>query len=431
MQGFDFKDWEKEAVKCIRCGACQTVCPVYQHLKAESTVARGKVRLIRAAIKDQIPLTEGFAQRMSWCLNCKACINACPSGVKTDRLVEAARTELARRRGLTPVEKAAFRGLLKNSRLLHLVLRAASGIQGLFFRPGPGGNGVLPKLPVGLDSRRLVQPLARTSFRSRPVKMAPAKTKGKVAFFTGCLINYGYPQVGQAVVEVLAKNGYQVVLPPQHCCGTPVRVGGDRETAVEIAKFNLDALADLQVEAVITACASCGLALKNTYQDLAAELPLYQKKALRLGGMVKDISEFIAGLPGWQEGMGHLPSRVTYHDPCHLARGMGISRPPREILQGIPGMSLVEMAKPDRCCGGAGSFSLIHYSLSLDIGREKALDIRQTGAAVVAAGCPGCMMHINDALYQSGVPAQVRHPAELLAEAYRAGLREKKGTEAG
>ncbi len=110
-----FESWEKEVIRCIRCGACQNVCPVFRELQAESTVARGRVKLIRGVINHDLDLTEGFISKMSLCLMCKACVVNCPSGVQVDKLVEAARKEIVEQQGLSSLKNLIFRWVLKNS----------------------------------------------------------------------------------------------------------------------------------------------------------------------------------------------------------------------------------------------------------------------------------------------------------------------------
>ncbi len=425
-----FAEWEKEAIKCIRCGACQNVCPVFNELRVESTVARGKIRLIRTAINDELDFTDNFSERINQCLLCKACVANCPSGVNTDKLVEAVRWEIVKEKGLSPLKKLIFRLALRNKGIFDFGLKMGSFFQKILFRPGPGGNGMLPRLPMGLDRRRLLKPVVSPTLRQRypEVIKTDGDFRGRVAFFTGCMINYIYTGAGRAVIEVLNKNGYEVVLPAkQHCCGTPVRVNGDRETAVEMAKANIRVFAEMEVDAVITACASCGLALKQDYPELMADNPKYLEKAKKLAGRTRDFSEFIVTVDGWDKDVGELPLNVTYHDPCHLARGQGIRKEPRQIIQSIRGIDFQELPKKEVCCGSAGSFSLHHYDLSTRINNRKMEDIRSTGAETVVTACHACQMHVEDGLHRNGMDqVSVMHVAELLNMAYKKGGTETK-----
>ncbi len=415
-----WSELEREVIRCIRCGACQSVCPVFREMRAESTVARGKISLIRAVIRGEVDAAgPAFAERMSWCLMCRACQESCPSGVNLGELMLAARRKLAEDNGLPLLKRLIFRLGLRNRRLFELGMGLGAIFQGLLLRPAPGGGGMLPRLPMGLDRRRLVSPVVARPFRARvPARVDAAGARGTVALFTGCMINYVYPRIGEAVVAVLTRNGFNVVIPAgQHCCGTPVYVNGDVPTAVELARATVDAFADLDADAVITACGSCGAALRKEYGPLLANEPGYAEKVARLAAKTRDFAEFLAAA-GLTSAMKGLAATVTYHDSCHLARSQGVRGQPRELIAAVPGLTFTELKAPARCCGAAGSFSLSHYGLSRKINDHKVDDIAAGGADIVATGCPMCLMHIRDGMNQRGVGGEVLHTAELLARAY-------------
>lgn len=419
---------EEEIIRCSHCGACQNVCPVFKEIGLESVVARGKIKLIRGVLDGKLDLTDNFEERMSWCLLCKACVANCGSGVKTDKLVEAARREYVLQKGMPWLKKFIFQFGLKNRWIFNAGMRAGSLFQWLLFRKGPDGQGMLPRLPLGIDKRRLLSPLADRPLRSMYPEVVPVPgARMRVAFFTGCMINYMYTDIGSAVIEVLKRNGVEVVLPAlQHCCGSPVRVSGDYVSAVAMAKANIDVLLKEDYDAVVVACASCGLGLKEEYPELLAGDPVYKEKAEKLAARVKDFSELVVSLGGPADGMGKLKVRVTYHDPCHLNRGQKVKDQPRQIIKGIPGITFQEMNHADTCCGCAGSFSLYHYELSKKINDRKIENIAGTGAELVVTGCPACRMHIADGLHRQRVPSQAIHTAQLLEMAYRAGDKSQK-----
>ncbi|WP_236006200.1 (Fe-S)-binding protein [Paradesulfitobacterium ferrireducens] len=469
--------WEKEVIRCIRCGACQSVCPVFKELQAEASVARGRVMLIRAVINKDSDLTDGFREKMSLCLMCKACVANCPSGVKVDKVVEAARAEIVRKQGLPFLKRLIFRFVLKNRWVFNFAMRMGSAFQGLVFRKGPHGQGMLPRMPLGLDRRRLLAPLAPQSFRSQyPEVVKVEDAKKRVAFFTGCMINYIYTDTGRAVVNVLKRNGIEVVIPAlQNCCGAPVRINGDYESARDMARANINVFLREQVDTVVVACGTCGLTLKEEYAELLADDPVYAEKAKKLGAKVQDITEVLVSLDGFRDkiqdefqdklldgtqGKGlpfntelsrpkspasigggrqravkssmdstniqrglnpplnEVSFKVTYHDPCHLVRGLKVKEQPRQIIRSIPGVEFVEMAKPDTCCGSGGSFSLYHYNISAKINDHKIEDIKQTGAEVLVTGCSACRMHIADGLSRQHAGVKVMHTVQLLEMAY-------------
>lgn len=415
------RDWEGEAIRCIKCGACQVVCPVFLETQNESFLARGKVMLMRSHIKGEIGLTEGFAERMDTCLLCKRCVVNCPAGVKVDKLVEGARTELADKKGLPFIKRVIFRVGLKNAGLFDTAMRLGKVGQKLLFRRVE--QGMLPRLRMGLDEKRMLKPLAPLSLRASLPVTTPAKGEKqmRVAFFTGCAMNYMYTDAGKAVVDVLSQGGCEVVLPRgQHCCGTPVRAHGDRDTAAEMAKANIDALEKADADVIVTACASCGLALKEEWAELLHGDPVYGERAATLAAKVKDFSEVVLALPRVLEALGPVKTRVTWHDPCHLVRGQKIAAQPRSLMKRVPDLEFKEMVGADNCCGSGGTFSLSHYDLTMKINSRKVKNVVDTQAEYVVTECPGCTMQIQDGLNQAGSPVQAIHLAELLARSLAA-----------
>ena len=219
------EEWKKQLVKCIRCGTCRSVCPVFKEENNENTTARGKVRLLEAVSEGVVELTPDLQERFAKCLMCKACVKGCPSGVRTDELFLSARQATAEKNGLPFVKRVAFTGL-RYRKLFDLGLRLGSVFQGLVMKRTADGRGAIPRvlLPgAGLNLRRVIPPLAEQPLRSMlPERLNVAQPKGTVAFFTGCMLNYIYPQAGKAIVRLLERNGWNVVLPEaQCCCGTP------------------------------------------------------------------------------------------------------------------------------------------------------------------------------------------------------------------
>ena len=438
------------AAKCRSCGTCHSVCPIFAEVGLESSVARGKVALIKAVLEGDLELTDIFDDRIQLCLNCKSCVAECPNDVRVDDLVLSARSGLVESGRLPFLKRLIFRLLLKRGRLLPPVGRFASFVQRWILRGLPPGSPFRLLLPaVGVDRDRVFPQFAPRSFMAsaeavaseRTGVVAPASAGGhapeasdpasapaagaaasaperrdvarrtrRVAFFVGCATNLLYPETGRAVVDVLTRAGVDVVTPRgQGCCGTPVANAGDFVTARAMALRNIEALRASGADAVVTACASCGLTLKREYEEL---LGLQGG----LGLPVYDFAEFVA-YRGWVPAAsdGRAKVRVTYHDPCHLARGQGIASEPRDVLESLPWVELVEMREPDRCCGSGGTFSLTHYDLSKKIGARKVEAIRDAGVDVVVTECPSCVMHLRDMLAQAGLETPVLSVADIAA----------------
>jgi glycolate oxidase iron-sulfur subunit len=196
---------------------------------------------------------------------------------------------------------------------------------------------------------------------------------------------------------------------------------GDIETTRRMARHNIEAFEKLGADYIVTSCASCGGTLKKEYPYVLKDVPGWKERAERFAAKVLDVQEFLVRKTDYRKHIRrHLPDRVTYHDPCHMKRVQEISQEPREVLKAIAGDNFVEMKDADACCGSAGTFSLKHYELSRKINQRKVDNIRQSGAAVVATPCPGCMMHIKNGVHLNGMAVRVTHPILLLAEAYKA-----------
>lgn len=243
----------------------------------------------------------------------------------------------------------------------------------------------------------------------------------KVAYFTGCVTNYIYTSVGEAVVNVLTKNGVEVVIPKeQHCCGAPLVVHGDRKTAREMAKSHVDTFTKANADAIITNCGTCGEAFTHNYVDLLRDDPKYAPMVKALAAKTYDISQFIVEkLKINPKDLGSVNLKVTYHDPCHLVRGMNVSKQPREILKMIPGLEFVEMKDADKCCGSAGSFTITHYDLSMKIHEQKTENVKKSGANAFVTGCGSCRMQFEDGFHQAKMNMPAYHTIEILNMAYK------------
>ncbi|MGI6448787.1 MAG: (Fe-S)-binding protein [Desulfitobacteriia bacterium] len=413
-----------EIVRCTKCGNCQAVCPIFKEMLKEVAVARGKLSLVEVLLDGKMELTEGMAERFSLCTTCMACVDNCPSSVPADKIILAARAEAVRKRGLHPIKKVIFK-TLKLQRLFDFGMKTGSKFQGLALKRIEGKHyGARMRFNVGLGKEKVFPNLAAKPFRSQyPTVIKVANPKMRVGFFTGCMINYFYTDMGKAVVDVLTANDIEVVIPPeQGCCGIPASVNGDVLNAKALAKRNLQAFEQMGADAVVVSCSSGGTAWKHVYSELLEDEPEFKGLADKWAAKTYDINEFLVKVaPFKKDGLGRVERKVTYHDPCHLNRGQKINQEPREILKSIPGLELVEMKEPGRCCGMAGSFSIVHPDLSDKIGAKKIADIAGTKTDTVATACPACRLQLHSGVVNSGLDHQVVHVVQLLAESYAKG----------
>ncbi len=414
-------EWREETLKCIRCGFCRSVCPVFDVIGTEASVSRGKVQLIRALQEGILEPTKTLKDIVSLCLTCGACTPNCPSGVRVHELILAARADLLAEVGRPLMERLLLRDVAAHSGRMALGAKAAALYQKTGLRWLAQKTRLLSLLPGDLNIKDdLLPELSLRTARSKISEvMGPKDAKMRVGYFLGCTSNLIEPKVAVAVTEVLVESGCQVVTPSRlECCGTPHLSYGDVETAGKLERTNVDILNRLDIDAIVVDCATCGSRLKE-YAGLKA--PVY------------DISEFLADVVGLGAAMGNgTVEKVTYHDPCHLVREQAVRLQPRRLLQSIPGVELVEMAEADRCCGGGGSFSLTHYDLSMAILERKVNNILNTEATIVASGCPSCRMQLSYGIRREAkksnangkagavkLPREVVHPVELLARAIR------------
>ena len=420
---------QAELDKCMHCGMCMAVCPVYATEKSEAAVARGKIGIAEAVMGGDLALDDQeVIDTLFNCLVCKSCMQACPSGVQFDRIMLELRAAIVEKNGL-PWLKAAIFGALKQPAMLDGAMKVGAALQGLVFRDDPRYRAISPRSPfafigkhAGFDSGRLFPSPTTHPLRDRVPEVTPARdAKMRVAFFTGCSFNYFYPETGMDVLEVLTENGVEVVIPKdQQCCGTPVLVHGDVASARTLARNNIDAMDGSGAQYIVTGCGSCGSAWQHQFQELLGGDAVYGERVAYWAARTFDISTFLTDIVGLRIPTGRVEAVVTYHDSCHLKKSMKVFREPREILRAIPGVIFKEMANPDACCGSGGSYALTHIATSADIARRKAEDAAGTGATTVTTGCPACMMQLLDSTHRFGSRQRVRHYISLLAESYRA-----------
>ena len=289
----------------------------------------------------ELEFTQAVQEEAFFCLDCRACTTACPSGVRAGEVMETCR---AQAQSFFPPSgwHAAFREfvlqkmlpspeLLERSmlpsrlyqRLGHPVAGAPLASAQARPRLGAKAEGMLPQLSPPL--------------RPQLPEVVPARgeKRGRVGFFLGCVMTLMYPEVSRQTVRVLAHQGFDVVTPKaQKCCGAPHLSEGDRETARQLALQNLDLFMELDVDAIVTDCAGCGAALKE-YEELLAERADHERLAA-FRAKVKDVSEFLAGAGLRTEGLKEVRTTVTYHEPCHLCHAQGVSAQPRQLLRADP-----------------------------------------------------------------------------------------------
>ena len=409
-----------ELDRCIQCGFCLQHCPTYRILGVETESPRGRIHLIEAAAQGRIPIDARFEEHMYVCLGCRACETACPSGVRFGTIIEAARAEIG------PTGSPLARRLTRLA-LRHLMpypgrLRFAAALMRFYQRSGlRTAARALHLIPRRLAEMEALLPAVPRRFFAPRQEVFPAigPRRARVGLLSGCVMSVLFADLNEATIRVLRRNGCEVVVPrAQTCCAALNLHNGERDRARAMARRNIETFLAAGVDAVIINSAGCGSASKE-YDVLFRDDPAVAAKAKQYSGLCRDVSEFLADL-GLAGRLGEVRARVTYQDPCHLAHGQGIRRQPRDLLRRIPGIELVEMAGSDRCCGSAGIYNLTQPGYSRQVLDEKMAAVRETGAALVVAPNPGCMLQIASGIRAHGLEMQVRHLIELLDRAYAA-----------
>jgi glycolate oxidase iron-sulfur subunit len=221
-----------------------------------------------------------------------------------------------------------------------------------------------------------------------------------------------FSQVNSATARVLAAEGFEVVVPQgQGCCGALSWHAGRRSEAARLAKKTVGAFKSAGVEYVVVNAAGCGSAMKE-YAALLAGNPGYEDGAAWLAARTLDFSELLASVEPRAKRQT-VDRKVAYHDACHLAHGQGIRAQPRALLQGIPGLQLLEIGD-EFCCGSAGIYNLVQPDAARELGTRKAAAIAATKADILVSTNPGCLMQVRSALRRAGSGIETAHLAEIL-----------------
>ncbi|HEY3368960.1 MAG TPA: LUD domain-containing protein [Symbiobacteriaceae bacterium] len=393
-----------EAFACINCGSCLNFCPIYTEIgDAFGGVRVGGIGTLMTALLDGS--AAGDRDGAALCIGCGKCATICPVQLDTPHLLNRLKSEA----GLAPAPRLArmLLNAVKDPAMLRRVGRLVrsyqtSGLQGLV-----RSSGILKPLGLADAEALLPPPVAPAALPDD--WPAIGGERDAVSFFRGCLMDELLNPINRDTLAVLTKNGCRVRTPGgQVCCGAMHEHSGERETARQLARQNIDAFAG--EGPIITNSGGCG-ALMKQYGELLADDPAYAEKARAFAARVRDLSEYLVAL-GPRPMKGVIPVKVTYHESCHLSLGQGISDQPRALLKAIPGVELVEMAAREACCGSGGTWSMQHPELAARLQEVKLEDAAATGAEVLVTANPGCLLHLQS----RGLRAV--HLAELLAQAY-------------
>jgi glycolate oxidase iron-sulfur subunit len=416
---------------CVHCGFCLTTCPTYVLWGEEMDSPRGRIYLMNEGLNGE-PLTDSMVEHFDRCLGCMACVTACPSGVRYDRLIEDTRVQVERRHPRTRRERALREVIFalfpypRRLRLLRGPLRAyqASGLQRLIRR-----SGLMERLGPTLATLESLSP--RLTGVPRPPRRVPARgaRRAVVGMLTGCVQSAFFPDVNSATVRVLAAEGCDVVMPAgQGCCGALSVHNGREAEAQRFARRLIDTFERTGMDYFVVNAAGCGSSLKE-YGVLLRDDPAYAARAEAFAAKVRDLSEVLVQL-GPVAPRHRLEVTVAYHDACHLGHAQGVRAQPRALLTAIPGLTLREIADPEICCGSAGVWNVLNPEPAAELGVLKARNVLDTGAELLVTANPGCLMQVAASVRRLGGTIALAHTAQVLDASIR-GLGAEKLTIAG
>jgi glycolate oxidase iron-sulfur subunit len=394
---------------CVHCGFCLAACPTYAELGQEMDTPRGRIVLMKQVLEGNLAW-ESAQPHIDRCLGCLACEPACPSGVPYRDLISPFRTT-AQPHFKRSIGEKLRRFLASQTIPFPSRFRLAAFVGGI-------AKKLWPLVPTVLRPMIDLVPSSVPRAERLP-HFAPAarERRGRVALLAGCAQQVLDPDINIATIEVLTRNGVEVVVPmEQGCCGGLAWHTGELKAAQEFARRNLYAFPS-DVDAIVTNAAGCGSAMHEYHLMLRGTAE--EKRADAFRKRVLDVSVFLQrlGLRETPRGTGRS-QKIAYHDACHLANAQNVRREPRQLLRAIPGVEICELADAHLCCGSAGTYNLDQPEIAASLGEKKARAVIATGAEAVVSGNIGCLTQLRAHLEKLGSPLAVRHTMQVLRDAY-------------
>lgn len=403
-----------QVLRCVRCGACANVCPVYRMVGGHQMghIYIGAIGLILTYFFHGRNQARNLIQN---CINCGACKEVCAAGIDLPALIKQVHAKILNDEG-HPLKSTLLSKVLRNRKLFHTLLRYAQKAQ----KPIADSDGYLRHLPHIFSKEhgfRQLPAIDPKPFRDRwhAIRPAVSRAKYRIALFSGCVQDFVYPEQLTAAVELLGRRNVAVQFPmEQSCCGLPVQMMGEPEAAKQVAAQNVMAMSADSVDFVITLCASCASHLKHGYPKLLSDRPSLALKAQQMADKVLAFSSFCNDVLNLEADLFASEGlKATYHAPCHLCRGLGVKAAPRELIR-KSGYTFIPAAEEETCCGFGGTYSANFPSISAEILAKKLDDINETGAEFLLTECPGCIMQLRGGAVKRGMDIEVRHLSEAL-----------------
>ena len=407
----------REALRCIRCGACANVCPVYSKVGGHKYghVYIGAIGLILTLFYHGRENDRAIVQN---CINCQACREVCPVNIDLPHLIKKTHRAVLKAEGKKPVKNIALSTVMKNRRLFHFLLRQAHLAQRPLARKGPMIRH-LPHFFQKTHGFRSLPVIARTPFRDLWKRLAwkTFDPQCRVALFAGCAVDFIYPEQASALVAILKESRVDAVFPQgQTCCGLPAMMATEEETARAAGapepcgdaagrrRLHPDPLRLLRVPS---------RAQRSQAVQRPSTAPSGPQGLHGQGHRFQLVSGQRPPVPTPRPGPKR-PRDVAYHAPCHLCRGLRVVREPRRLIEAA-GHRYVPSENEDVCCGFGGSYSVDFPEISAAILEKKLDGVERSGADVLVTDCPGCVLQLRGGMDRRGGRVRVMHIAELLA----------------
>jgi len=405
-----------QVFRCVRCGACANVCPVYR-LVGGHTMGHIYIGAIGLILSYFFHGPESARNLVQNCINCEACKDICAGGIDLPRLIKAVHARIQDEEG-HPIPSLLLGKLLKNRKLFHTLLRTAKWAQ----KPVAGDDGFMRHLPMMFFKKhdfKALPTVAEKPFRDLWPELKPhiENPRYRVGLFSGCVQDFVYPEQMVAAVELFTDHDVEMSFPmKQSCCGLPVQMMGEMKSSRDVALQNLRAFEKEDVDYIITLCASCASHLKHNYPELLKDDIKLKEKVEAFATKVIDLSSFVHDVLQVQpEDFDGDGKKVTFHAPCHLCRGLGVHDAPRNLMR-TAGMDYREAAEEEVCCGFGGTYSAKFPELSKQLLDKKLDNVEATGAEILFTDCPGCVMQLRGGMKKRGSSVEVKHTVEGLAE---------------
>ncbi|RAL26489.1 (Fe-S)-binding protein [Thermoflavimicrobium daqui] len=414
-----------EIMNCMHCGFCLPSCPTYRQTGLEAYSPRGRIALMKGIAKEQLALDEEFEKNMYACLGCRSCETACPAGVPYGSLLETAREVIEENKKAKQksswIRRLIFKQLFSHPRRMDALGMALWAVQATGLQTLANKWGLIHVLPREMaEMQAAVDQVASPAKRRKRKKVMPAEGEKAltVGLFTGCMMDVMFYETNQATAQLLTKVGCEVVfIENQTCCGALHAHAGEKQDAIELAKRNIAAFEEINVDFIVNNAGGCGAALKE-YHHWFLDEPEWLERAKKFVSKTRDVNELLFELPPLSFSKT-IHARVTYQDSCHLAHGQGIRNQPRKLIQSIPGVEYIEMQSADSCCGSAGIYNITNFDLSMQILDDKMKQVKDTKAQMIVTSNPGCLLQMKKGIIRAGLQDQMEalHLMDLLQRA--------------